>query len=127
MKRRDVARKRNEGLGLSPLSPVGVNQMRQAALIPVSCALVLFTTAFLPGIGRDDGTSAGTSSSRKAIPVGSPTLLEAVRGGREEILSLLLQAGVDPGAGGEDDSDPLLLSLRGGRGPQSFRRPCSPP
>ena len=66
--------------------------MRQAALNLVLCVLVVSTTAFLPGIGRDDGTSGGTTTSRKAIPIGPPTLLEAVQGGREEILSLLLQA-----------------------------------
>ena len=88
--------------------------MRQAALIPVSCALVVFTTAFLPGIGHDDQTSVGPVSSRKAIPVGAPTLLGAVRGGREGIRSLLLQAGTDLKRIEENEPSSLMLSLHGG-------------
>ena len=88
--------------------------MRQAALNLVLCVLAVSTTAFLPGIGRDEGTSTGSGSSRKAIPVASPTLLEAVRGGAEEIRSLLLQTGTNLKNNQENEPRSLMLSLHGG-------------
>ncbi len=88
--------------------------MRQAALNLVLCVLVVSTTAFLPGIGRDEGTSTGSGSSRKAIPVASPTLLEAVRGGAEDVRFLLLQAGTNLKGDEENEPRSLMLSLHGG-------------
>ena len=88
--------------------------MRQVALIPVFCALLVSTTGFLPGIERDDGISMRATPSRKAIPVRPPSLPEAVRRGRSGILSLLLQAGVDSDAGEKGGPGSLMLSLHGG-------------
>ncbi len=88
--------------------------MRQAALNLVLCVLAVSTTAFLPGIGRDEGTSTESGSSRKAIPVASPSLSEAVRLGRSGILSLLLRVGEDSDAGEKGGYGPLMVSLHGG-------------
>ena len=88
--------------------------MRQAALNLVLCVLAIFTTAFLPGIGRDGGTSTGSGSLRKAIPVRPPSLSEAVRLGRSGIHSLLLRVGEDSDAGEKGGHGPLMVSLHGG-------------
>ena len=88
--------------------------MRQVALIPVFCALLVSTMGFLPGIERDDGTSMRATPSRKAIPVRPPSLPEALGHGRSGILSLLLQAGVDSDAGEKGGPGSLMLSLHGG-------------
>ena len=88
--------------------------MRQVALIPVFCALLVSTMGFLPGIERDDGISMRATPSRKAIPVRPPSLPEALGHGRSGILSLLLQAGVDSDAGEKGGPGSLMLSLHGG-------------
>lgn len=89
--------------------------MHQFASLLVSMAMVISLTAFLPGLGPADEGSAQAALSKKAVPVGSRSLLEAVRAGDRELADLLLRATVKPDFRDEVGRIPLMLALHGGR------------
>jgi ankyrin repeat protein len=89
--------------------------MHRFASLLVSMAMVISLTAFLPGLGPADEGSAQAALSRKAVPVESLSLLEAVRAGDRELADLLLCATVKPDPRDEVGRIPLMLALHGGR------------
>jgi ankyrin repeat protein len=89
--------------------------MHRFASLLVSMAMVISLTAFLPDLGPADEGSAQAALSRKAIPVESLSLREAVRAGDRELADLLLCATVKPDPRDEVGRIPLMLALHGGR------------
>jgi ankyrin repeat protein len=81
----------------------------------VSMAMVISLTAFLPGLRSADEGSDRAALSKKAVPVESLSLLEAVKAGDRELADLLFRATVNPDPRDEAGRTPLMLALHGGR------------
>ena len=78
-------------------------------------ALVASLTAFLHGHGPQGELSARAALTKRAVPVESASLIDAVMRGDREIAVLLLRSAVDPNVRDSAGRTPLMRALHAGR------------